>query len=266
MLRSRMARRIYLWLPSLAAFALIACGGSASDFFDNGGGGGSSRAGASSQAGSTSSAGTRNSGSAGVAGDSSGAGVAGDSSGAGAVGVAGSTSSGGSFASGGTGSGGRSNGGASSGGSNSGGRAGSSSGGAGGRTGTGGNSATAGSGGAQAGSPGAGGSNNGSVCDELLKQANQQLEAARECNLAASSIQCNDTVKSPCNCEVAVRRDDSAETKAYLATLKKIDDKKCVTVCTAQVCKLVTNAQCRSSGVGSMAVCTAVSDGPGHGY
>jgi hypothetical protein len=255
-LRSSMARRIYLWLPSLAACALAACGGSANDFFSNGGGSG--RAGASSHAGSTSSSGASNS-----AGASS---SAGDPGNAGAFGVGG-TNSGGTFATGGNGEAGRSDAGAPSGGSSSGGRAGaSSSGGSGGRTGTGGNSATGGHAGAQTGSAGAGGSKDDPSCDDLIKQANQQLEAARACSLAASSIQCNDTVKNLCNCEVAVRRDDSTETKAYLATLKKIDDKKCTTICTAQACKLVTIAQCKSSGSGTTAVCTAVIDGPGHGY
>ena len=259
MLRSPMARRIYLWLPGLAAFALTACGGSANDFFSDGGSSG--RAGGSSHAGSTSSSGTGNSSSGGSAG---------------AVGVAGSTSSGGSFATGGTGEGGRrgagapsggsNSGGSSSGGSSSGGRAGASSGGTGGRAGAGGSNATAGHGGAQAGSAGAGGSKSDPACDDLLKQANQQLEDARACNLAASSIQCSDTVKSTCNCDVPVRRGDSTETKAYLATLKKIDDKKCSTICTAQLCKLVTIAQCKSTGSGTAGVCTVVSDGPGHGY
>lgn len=248
-----MARRIYLWLPSLAAFTLAACGGSANDFFSDGGSSG--RAGASSHAGSTSSSGAGNSSSAGNPGSG------------GAVGVAGTLSSGGSVATGGNGDGGRNDAGGPSGGSNSGGRAGANGGGGtGGRVGTGGSSGTAGHGGAQAGSAGAGGSKDDPSCDDLLKQANQQLEAARECNLAASSIQCNDTVKSPCNCDVAVRRDDSTETKAYLATLKKLDDKNCTPICTAQLCKLVTIAQCKSTGTGTMAVCTAVSDGPGHNY
>jgi hypothetical protein len=253
-----MARRIYLWLPSLSAFALAACGGSATDFFSNGGSSG--RAGASSHAGSGSNSGGGNSSSA---GNFNGGGNPGS---AGAVGVAGSVSDGGSFATGGTGTGGHSDAGAPSGGSNSGGRAGASgAAGTGGRTGTGGSGGTAGHGGAQAGSAGAGGSKNDPSCDELLKQANQQLEAARECYLTASSIQCSDTVKNTCNCDVPVRRSDSSETKAYLATLKKIDDKNCTPVCTAIACKLVTNAQCKSSGSGTTGVCTAVSDGPGHG-
>lgn len=252
MLRSSMARRIHLWLPSLTIAALSACGGSATDFFsDRGSAGsaGSSRAGASSQAGSTS--------------GSSSAGMPGSAGTLGAVG--GSPSSGGDSASGGDGAGGQSSAGAPSGGNSSGGRAGASNaGGAAGRAGSGGSGATAGS--AHAGSPGAAGSNGDPTCDDLHQQAVEQLEAARACNLALSSLQCTTTVKDTCDCPVPVRREDSTETKAYLATMKKVTAKGCTWACTQQACEAVTDAECKSSGSGTMGVCTIVNKGPGHGF
>jgi len=250
MLPSRMARRICLWLPALTVFALSACGGSESDFFSDRGAPG--HAGTSSHAaGSTSSSAGRSS----SAGNSSSAGSAGIAAGPASAGdgnageAEGGTSNGGASA--GTSSGGR--GGVSAGGSAAGGA---------GRGGGGGSGGTAGHGGGQAGS---GGKSEEPSCDDLLKQANAQLEDAQACSLAASALQCTGTVKNTCNCEVPVRRDDSTETKAYLATLKKIDAKNCKAVCTAQACKLVTDAECKASGSGSTGVCTAVNDGPGHG-
>lgn len=249
MLRSRMARRIYLWLPSLTVFALSACGGSESDFFSSGGRSGSSHAGASSHAGSSS---TASAGSPSSAGNFGSAGAD----------VAGSTSSGGSPGSGGDSEGGRSSGGTSSGGTGSSGRAGASSGGgSGGRPGTGGSGATAGHGGR---SSGAGGTNDTTTCDDLHKLAEEQLDAARACNVAMSAPQCTTTVQNTCDCPVPVRREDSAETKAYLATMKKVKDKNCSWFCTKQACQQVTDADCKSSGSGSMGVCTVI-DGPGHG-
>jgi hypothetical protein len=253
MLSSGMIRPICLWLPTLTVFALSACGGSENDFFGDRGHAG--RAGASSHAGSSSSSGASNSGGAG--GWSS----------AGAVAVAGSSSSAGDVGSGGQGEAGDNNGGAPSAGASSGGRAGASSGGAAGsgHAGASGGGATAGHGGIQGGSAGSGGTNQEPSCSDLLKQASEQLDAARACNLAANSLQCTGTVKNTCNCQVPVQRSESAETKAYLNTLKKLDEKNCVAVCTAQACKLVSDAECKTSGSGSTGVCTAVSGGPGPG-
>ncbi|HET7543503.1 MAG TPA: hypothetical protein VFK05_26700 [Polyangiaceae bacterium] len=247
-----MARPICIWLPSLAAFALSACGGSESGFFSDlprAGAGGAGHAGATAHAGSLSSSG----GSA-------------NPGGAGAPTVAGSPGSAGNLGSAGeaqtsAGSGGASSGGTASGGAASGGRAGSNTGGTANHAGSGGSGATGGRAGAP--SAGAGGSSQELTCSELLKLANQQLDAARVCNLAANALQCTGTVMNTCNCEVSVQRSDSAETKAYLATLKQLKAKDCVTVCTAIVCRPVSDGDCKSSGSGSsMGICTARSSGP----
>jgi len=249
-----MARPIWIWLPSAIALALSACGGSSEGgFFSDvvSGAGGSNFGGVSSRAGSTAgsggpaSAGASNTGGAPVSGGSPGA--------------AGRTEAG------------ASSGGAPTAGTSSGGRAGSNSnGGSGGgavATGGGGTAghgggAAAGHGGAQAGS---GGSGNPPTCSELLKQASEQLDAARVCNFAANAQQCTGTVKNQCNCEVSVHRDDSAETKAYLATLKQLSANNCISVCTAVLCKPVIEGQCKQSGSSAMGMCTAASNGAGPG-
>ena len=234
-----MARRIYLWLPCLTVLALSACGGSDTGFFSpvfTAGAGGSSHAGASSNAGSTSSAGSpSHAGSPDSAGQSS---AGGESGGAGA-------------------------GGANSGGANSGGNAGTTpSGGASGggaRAGAGGSVASGGRAGANGGSTnaGAGGSKPDPTCNELIKQANQQLETARECNLNADALQCTGKVSNQCGCQVPVQRTDSAATKAYLKTLQLLEDKDCIIACTAVACPSVANADCKASGTGSMGTCVS---------
>jgi len=235
-----MARRIYLWLPSLTVLALSACSGADTGFFSpvlTAGAGGSSHAGASSSAGSTSI-----SGSTGQAGSP-------PAGGAGRTGAS----------SGGAQTGGASSGGASTGGANSaGGVAGRAAGGAGGT------GASAGHAGANGGSAnaGAGGSNPDSICKELLKQADQQLEAARECNLAADALQCTGKVTNQCGCQVPVQRTDSTATKAYLKTQQLLEDKGCIIACTAIACPSVTNAQCKASGTGAMGTCVSTTHGP----
>ncbi len=80
------------------------------------------------------------------------------------------------------------------------------------------------------------------------------------CIEAADAIQCTGKVKTPCNCEVPVQRNASSETKAYLNTLKQIEDKDCVQVCTAIACPSLSNAQCRTSGNSNMGTCVASYD------
>jgi len=233
-----MARPIYLYLPSLAVFALSACGGSETGFFSpstSGGTGSSSHAGASSVGGSTASAGSP--------------GSAGSAAGAGNLGSAGQDEAG--DGSGGAQTGGAGNSGGAAG-NSGGGRAGASArGGAGGRTGAGGSGAAAGHAGSNSGGAGGGGANQDAACNELVKLATQQLEAARACNVAVNSLQCTGSVKTVCNCEVPVQRDASSETKAYLETLKKIKDQDCVQVCPAVACTQVTDAHCRESSSSS---------------
>lgn len=256
MLRSRMAGRICIWLPSLTVLALSACGGSETGFFSDVASAGSGHGGASGHAGSSS---MSSSGSG-----SGNPGSAGSSNSAGAIGVAGDSSSAGDDGS----SGGSGNAGSASGGTSSGGRAGATaSGGTSAHAGAAGSGAAAGHAGSATGTAGSGGTNQELSCSDLLKQANQQLDDARACIPNAKLIQCTGTVKNTCGCEVPVQRDDSAETKAYLSTLKKIAAKNCATVCTAQACRLVTDAECKSSsGPDDAGVCTAVSIGPGRGF
>ena len=252
MLVSGMARAIYLWLPSLTAFALSACSGSESGFFSNvvtAGTGSVSQAGApSSSAGAFSSSGSPGSAGTTISPGSAGRDEAGDGSGGAQTG----------------GTGGASSGGASSGGPHSGGTAGSSAGagahaggGAGAHAGAGGSGASAGHAGASSGSAGAAGATQDLSCSELIKLANSQLEAARACDPNAKPIQCTGTVTTTCKCEVPVQKDTSAETKAYLSTLKQINAKNCVQVCTALACSPADNAQCKASGGSDTGSCVS---------
>ena len=249
MLVLRMPRRIVLWLPCLTLVALSACGGSENGFFsdDTGGTGGFSRAGAPSSAGSSSggpsSAGSIGAGTAGQ--DAAGNGSGGAQSAGAAPG--GSTSSGGASLGGAT---------------NAGGAAGRTSG-----AGSGGSAASAGQAGgkggsANGGSAGSAGSNQDPSCSELTKRASQQLEAARVCNLDQEALQCTGKVTTQCGCQVPVQRTESAETKAYLKTLKEIEDKHCIIACTAIACMAASNAQCKASGSSAMGTCVATSHGP----
>jgi hypothetical protein len=245
----RMARPSYLWIPSLTVLALSSCGGHADDFFSNVNAG----AGGASHAGSTSSAGSPS-----VSGGPSSAGSVSDPGSAGQTQVgsggaqAGGTSSGGvggaPTGGGATSSAGVSNGGA----TNSGGSAGRAAGGSG---------ATAGSAG-QKNSAGAGGTMQGQTCNDLIKQATEQLEAARVCRLDADALQCTGKVTNLCDCQVPVQRTESTETRAYLKTLKLIEDKNCAVACTAIVCTSVSNAQCRGSGSSVTGSCVATNHGP----
>ncbi len=236
-----MARRIYLLVPGATVFALLACGGASDPGLFSGSGSSAgdpgSAAGASDSAGASASAGSPSSqggssvgGSVGVAGEPAG----GTNSGAAGAQTGGSAGSAEHAGAGGSAAGESSS--AGSGGNAAGGSAGS--------------TGSAGSGGSTAGSGGSGGTE--LTCSELLAQAAKQLQAARACNVAKNAEQCTGKVKT-CNCDVPVENEDSAETQAYEATLKQINQKKCVQVCPALACTPVNRAQCRASSAASTA-------------
>jgi len=257
-----MAPPLHLWLPALTVLALSACGGSEGGLFrdvPNAGAGGSNRAGASPSAGAgsvaSSGAGSASAGSAGE--DTAGSGSGGTAA-AGSSGLnSGGTNSGGT-SSGGTNSGGTNNAGGTAGRMGAGGRAGA---GAGGRPGTGGGVGAAGHAGESGGVAGHAGGGSNSICNELLEQASTQLEAARVCYVAADAPQCTSKVTSPCGCQVPVRRSDSTETKAYLKTLKLLEDQDCAVACAAIACPSVSDARCKASDGGSKGVCMATNHG-----
>ncbi len=232
------ARLTHLLAPSAFVFALFACGGASDPGLFSGGG-------ASAGTHNNSAGASNSAGSPGTAGDASTPpSEGGDSTVGGSVGVAGQDS-GGSNSSGGSAAG-----------SDTGGSAGSTA-----HAGAGGSAA--GAGGSSAGSAGTAGTG-GSVsteptCKDLYAKAATQLEAARACNVAKNAEQCTGTVKTTCNCEVPVESEGSAETQAYEATLKQINQKKCSQVCAAIACSPVNHAQCRANSA-STVVGTCVSN------
>jgi hypothetical protein len=252
-----MARRIYLLAPSAIACVIFGCGGASDPGLFSASGGKSGVSGASSvgatsgsSAGSTAAGGdSSNAGGVGLGGDDTGGESAGGNNSAGSdtggtgAGEAGHSGSAGSVDRAGMdGGAGHAEGGSA--GHAEGGSAGHAEGG----TGTGGTDvAGSTSSGGKTGSAGAAGGGNGPTCSELLTQAATELTAARACNVALNAQQCTGTVETTCNCEVPVEKDNSPATKAYQATLKQIQTKRCVQACPAIACSPVINAQCRAS-------------------
>ena len=258
-----MTRRTSLGFSILLASALGssfgACGGSTNELFTPSGG-----------ADSTGGTSTNTAGSSAIGGHST---TGGSSSSAGSNASAGTNANGGSNAAGGhanggdTSVGGNGNAGTSgnTGGSgNAGGTGGSNSAGtdAGGNAGT--SSAGTSSGGSGGSSAGAGGSNSAGTgaggnpsCQDLMALAESQLAAARACDNSHNAMQCTGKVNTTCGCQVPVESNDSDETKAYLATLKRFQDKPCIIACTELACLPISHAQCQSQGQ-SGGMCVAV--------
>ena len=87
--------------------------------------------------------------------------------------------------------------------------------------------------------------------------AESELTAARACDNSHNAEQCTGKVSITCGCQVPVESNDSDETNAYLATLKRFQDKQCVIACTALVCLPLQHAQCQAQG-SSAGMCIAV--------
>jgi hypothetical protein len=213
----------------VAVFSLfVACGGVTDPglFGATGTAGGSNHAGASSDGGapahggSAAQGGVPSSAGSGAAGERSSAGVA---NGGGSAAGSGGAAQAGAGNSAGTTTGGSPNGGAANGGSA-------------------GSTANAGTGGGD-----------GETCQTLFAKANKELTAAQVCNIAADATQCTGTVKNPCNCEVPVNRENSAETSAYQATRDELDKRKCVQLCPAIACLPAHYSVCRAAILGGAA-------------
>ncbi len=277
-----MTRHASLWLPVLTAGALSAlffgCGGedqgglfspagvatgeagaslgssgsNASAGRSSSSGGSASAAGASARGGNGSGAMDGAGGSSGTAGRSSsgGNGSAGSSAGGNSNGGAHNGGSGGVSA-------GASNGGANNAGASNAGSGGTSSGGASsGSSGASNGGAGASNGGASNGGASNGGGGGAPTCQDLQTTAADQLDAARACDNSGNVVQCTGEVNTTCGCQVPVESNDSAETKAYLATLAQIEQQHCVQACPALACVVAAHAQCKSQG-GSGSMCVA---------
>ena len=225
-----MARPYSFLLPGLIAVALFSgCGGTSNDGFFSPLVGNAGASGSSNTGGVSSTAGAHaSSGGPGSAGSGASAGSAASAGSGGSGASAGNVGSGGSPMSGGTSAGGTS-----------------------GSPSAGGSAADAGSG------PDA-------SCSELVKQATQQLEAARACNVAANAMQCTGKVTNRCNCQVPVQKSDSPEAQAYLKTLQQLEAKNCPNSCTPTLCVPMPtgNAQCKSVTLSSTSGTCVASYGP----
>jgi len=162
----------------------------------------------------------------------------------------------GSSSDGGGGAGGIAAGGSSNGGSNSGGTAGQAGSSANGGSSNGGSA----NGGTSTGgtSTGGGGSSGASNCTALYEQAAQQLTAAEACNSLTKITHCTGTQKTTCGCEVPVESNDSAETKAYAATLAAISAANCHQLCPQIACLSVHAATCVANADSTIGHCMSM--------
>jgi len=157
----------------------------------------------------------------------------------------------GSSSDGGGGAGGIAAGGSSNGGSNSGGTA--------GQAGSSANGGSSNGGFANGGtSTGGGGSSGASNCTALYEQAAQQLTAAEACNSLTKITHCTGTQKTTCGCEVPVESNDSAETKAYAATLAAISAANCHQLCPQIACLSVHAATCVANADSTIGHCMSM--------
>ena len=106
-------------------------------------------------------------------------------------------------------------------------------------------------GGGKSGATGTGGGGAQVDCTDLVTLATKELASARACSLSADAEQCTGAVDTACNCEVPVEKNDSAATKAYLATLKELNAKHCLPPCGSLACSPVTRAECKADSAGS---------------
>ena len=114
----------------------------------------------------------------------------------------------------------------------------------------------AGSGNAGSGNAGSGGGGVGPTCSQLYSRANAQLVAARGCDKSLNAQQCTGSVATTCGCEVPVEKNESAETKAYLATVNEIHQKMCQQICPLVACVPVSGPECNvPSGSGTVGEC-----------
>jgi hypothetical protein len=223
--------------PNASGGSGVSVGGSAAVGGGSATGGGSSSGGSATTSGGASSTGGGGAvGGNGTIGGGSSVGGNGAASGSGPIG--GGTSTGGDTSTGGS-AGGGNLGGTDAGGSGGSGTAGTSAGGIGGTTSAGGNGG---------GSSGAGGSGGNSSCQDLQSLAADELAAARACDNSHNAEQCTGKVSTTCGCQVPVESADSDATKAYLATLKRFQNKGCSVACSALVCLPIQHAQCQSQG------------------
>jgi hypothetical protein len=87
-----------------------------------------------------------------------------------------------------------------------------------------------------------------------LALAESELITAQTCDLARNALQCTGSVSTVCGCQVPVEANDTAATRAYLATLKSFRDQHCVIACSKIACLPNVGAQCQPLNSGDRCV------------
>jgi hypothetical protein len=117
---------------------------------------------------------------------------------------------------------------------------------------------TAGAGGAAGGTAGgqtSGGAGGEASCDDLIRRASSELEAAQRCDMSMNRITCVDTVLSLCDCPVIVDMLGMPATQAYLATKAEIEARKCPIACLAVLCREPGQGRCQPVDSGIIGIC-----------
>jgi hypothetical protein len=117
---------------------------------------------------------------------------------------------------------------------------------------------TGGGGGAAGGAAGgqtSGGAGGAASCDDLIRRADAELQAAQKCDMSLNRISCVDTVLSLCNCPVIVDLVGMPATQAYLATKAEFEARKCPIGCPAVLCRTPGQGRCQPVDSGIIGVC-----------
>ena len=118
---------------------------------------------------------------------------------------------------------------------------------------------TGGSGGAAGGAAGgqtSGGAGGAASCDDLIRRADAELQAAQKCDMSMNRVTCVDTVLSLCNCPVIVDMLGMPATQAYLATKAEIEARKdCLIACPDVLCRQPGQGRCQPPESGIIGVC-----------
>ena len=100
-----------------------------------------------------------------------------------------------------------------------------------------------------------GGAGGAASCDDLIRRADAELQAAQKCDMSLNRTSCVDTVLSLCNCPVIVDMAGLPNTQAYLATKAEIEAQKCPIACPAVLCRTPGQGRCQPVDSGIIGIC-----------
>ena len=103
---------------------------------------------------------------------------------------------------------------------------------------------------------GHGGAGGVASCDDLIRRADTELQAAQQCDLSMNRVTCVDTVLSLCSCPVIIDMLGMPAAQAYLATKAEIEARKdCLIACPAVLCREPGQGRCQALDSGVIGIC-----------